>query len=116
MGIASTPPPGGAFHAAAIGEDGNIRIFEVWDSREQAEAWSEKVAAARDKAGLGGSPPSIEYLEVHSIVQCELLVWRGRPSAARARLLARLRAPGHPLSELERTMGGAGLEPAATCV
>jgi hypothetical protein len=69
MGIASTPPPGGAFHAAAIGEDGNIRIFEVWDSREQAEAWSEKVAAARDKAGLGGSPPSIEYLEVHSIVQ-----------------------------------------------
>lgn len=69
MGITSTPPPGGAFHAATIGEDGNIRIFEVWDSREQAEAWSEKVAAARDKAGLGGNPPSIEYLEVHSIVQ-----------------------------------------------
>ena len=69
MGITSTPPPGAAFHVAAIGEDGNVRIFEVWDSREQAEAWSEKVAAARDKAGLGGNPPSIEYLEVHSIVQ-----------------------------------------------
>jgi len=69
MGITTTPPPGGAFHVAAIGEDGNIRIVEVWDSREQAEAWGEKVAAARAEAGLDGDPPSIEYLEVHSIVQ-----------------------------------------------
>ena len=69
LGITSTPPPGGAFHVAAIGEDGNIRIVEVWDSREQAEAWTEKVAAARAEAGLDGPPPSIEYLDVHSIVQ-----------------------------------------------
>jgi len=69
MGITSAPPPGGAFHVAAIGGDGNIRIVEVWDSREQAEAWGDKVAAARAEAGLGGNPPSIEYLEVHSIVQ-----------------------------------------------
>jgi len=69
MGITSTPPPGAAFHVAAIGEDGNVRIAEVWDSRDQAEAWSEKVAAARESAGFGGNPPSIEYLEVHNIVQ-----------------------------------------------
>jgi hypothetical protein len=29
----------------------------------------EKVAAAREEAGFGGRPPSIEYLEVHRIVQ-----------------------------------------------
>jgi len=69
LGITDTPPPGGAFHVAAVGEDGNLRIVEVWDSREQAEAWSEKVATAREAAGFGGNPPLIEYLEVHSIVQ-----------------------------------------------
>jgi hypothetical protein len=69
LGIDSTPPPGGAYHVAAPGEDGNIRIFEVWDSREQADEWGEKVAAARANAGMGGDPPSIEYLDVHSIVQ-----------------------------------------------
>ena len=69
LGIGSTPPPGGSFHVAAIGEDGKVRIVEVWDSREQAVAWGEKVAAAREEAGFGGGPPSIEYLEVHSIVQ-----------------------------------------------
>jgi hypothetical protein len=69
LGMGDTPPPGGVFHVAAIGDDGNVRITEVWDSREQAEAWGEKVAAAREEAGLSGAPPSIEYLEVHSIVQ-----------------------------------------------
>ena len=69
LGVGDTPPPGAAFHAGAIGEDGKIRIFEVWDSRDEAEAWGEKVAAAREEAGFAGSPPAIEYLEVHRIVQ-----------------------------------------------
>lgn len=69
LGIDSTPPPGGAFHAAAVGDDGTIRIFEVWDSREEAEAWAEKVMAARAAEGIAGEPPAIEYLDVHSIVQ-----------------------------------------------
>ena len=69
LGVGDTPPPGGIFHAAAIGEDGKIRIFEVWDSREEAEAWGEKVMAARTEAGFGDGPPQIEYLEVHRTVQ-----------------------------------------------
>jgi hypothetical protein len=69
LGMGDTPPAGGVFHAAAIGEDGKIRIFEVWDSREQAEAWGEKVMAVRTEAGFGDGPPQIEYLEVHSTVQ-----------------------------------------------
>jgi hypothetical protein len=69
LGIGETPPDGGVFHAAALGEDGKIRIFEVWDSREQAEAWGEKVMAVRTEAGFGDGPPSIEYLEVHKVVQ-----------------------------------------------
>ncbi|HVC86701.1 MAG TPA: hypothetical protein VNC40_04650 [Gaiellaceae bacterium] len=69
LGIGDTPPPGAVFHAAAIGEDGKVRIVEVWDSRAEAEAWGEKVMAARTEAGFGDGPPSIEYLEVHSVVQ-----------------------------------------------
>ena len=63
LGIVDTPPPGGVLHVSAVGDDGQLRIFEVWDSREQAEAWAEKVAAAREEAGVGGAPPTIEYLE-----------------------------------------------------
>ena len=65
LGVGDTPPPGGVFHTAAVGEDGKIRIFEVWDSREQAEAWGEKVMAVRKETGsatatvarIPGSPP-----------------------------------------------------------
>ena len=53
LGVGDTPPAGGVFHAAAVGEDGKIRVFEVWDSREQAEAWGEKVMAVRTEAGFG---------------------------------------------------------------
>src|SRR3977135_1282378 len=51
LGIGDTPPAGGVFHAAAVGEDGKIRVFEVWDSREQAEAWGEKSMALPPGAG-----------------------------------------------------------------
>ena len=69
LGIGDTPPPGGVFHVATVSDGGKVRIIEVWDSREEAEAWGEKVNAEREKAGIGSGPPSIEYLDVHSIVQ-----------------------------------------------
>ena len=68
LGVGDTPPAGGVFHAAAVGEDGKIRVFEVWDSREQAEAWGEKVRAVRTEGGFS-EPLSIEYLDVHNVVQ-----------------------------------------------
>ncbi len=70
LGVGDSPPDGASLHVGSVGEDGKVRIFEVWDSREQAEAWGEKVAAARDAAGIGGgSPPSIEYQDVHFELQ-----------------------------------------------
>jgi hypothetical protein len=69
LGVGDTPPEGGVSHTAAIGEDGKIRIFEVWDSREQAEAWGDKVMAVRTEAGFGEGPPEIEYLEVYRTIQ-----------------------------------------------
>ena len=70
LGIEGTPPPGGVFHLAAVGDDGIVKIVEIWDSREQAEAWGDKVAAAREAAGYGADrAPAIEYLEVHNIIE-----------------------------------------------
>ena len=69
LGVGDSPPAGGVLHVAAVGDDGKIRVFEVWDSREQAEAWGDRVMAVRTEAGFGGGPPAIEYLDVHNVVQ-----------------------------------------------
>jgi hypothetical protein len=42
VGIRDSTPPGGLLHIAARAEDGNIRVIEVWETREQAEAFGEK--------------------------------------------------------------------------
>jgi hypothetical protein len=55
---------------AVRGDDGMIRIFEIWDSREQAEEWTKKVVAAREELGLGGSaPPQMTYFELHKLAR-----------------------------------------------
>jgi heme-degrading monooxygenase HmoA len=68
LGMTDSTPPGASLHLAAKGDDGKIRIVEIWDSREEAEAWTEKVNAARKEAGVG-APPSITYFEVHNLRQ-----------------------------------------------
>ena len=55
-------------HIAAKGDDGTIRIIEVWDTREQAEAFGEKVRAARQEMGVGGPMPPVEYLGLHALM------------------------------------------------
>ncbi len=68
LGLApGTPPPGAQLHLAAIADDGKVRVIEVWDSREQAEGFTEKIRAARDQAGLTGGPPAITYMDVHNL-------------------------------------------------
>jgi hypothetical protein len=70
LGLEDSPPAGAQLHVAALGDDGKIRIVEVWDSRDQAEEFGEKVREVREAAGVGGGgPPAIEYLEVHRVVQ-----------------------------------------------
>ncbi len=72
VGTRETPPDGGQLHIAAKGADGTIRIIEVWDSKEQAEAFGERVRAARQELGVGdGSMPPIEYLDVHRVTTRE---------------------------------------------
>jgi hypothetical protein len=68
VGARDNPPDGGQLHIAAKADDGTIRIIEVWDTREQAEAFGEKVRAAREEMGVGSPMPPVEYLELHALM------------------------------------------------
>jgi hypothetical protein len=61
------PPDGLAFHIAFT-SGGRFRVSEVWDSREQFEAFGEQLMPVLKDVGieLEGEP---EMLEVHNIVQ-----------------------------------------------
>jgi hypothetical protein len=47
--------------------DGNIRVSEIWDSREQLEAFAPRLMPIL--AELGVDPGQPEILEIHNIVR-----------------------------------------------
>ena len=57
-------PPDGLDHHICFGSDGSLHVSEVWDSREQWEAFGERLLPALSDAGLefSGDP---EVFEVH---------------------------------------------------
>jgi hypothetical protein len=59
-------PDGCDLHVAFIGPDGNIRVSEIWSSREQFEAFGEKLMPFLASSGIefSGDP---EIFEVHNI-------------------------------------------------
>jgi heme-degrading monooxygenase HmoA len=68
LGLGDGVPPGCQQHVAAVGDDGRVRVIEIWDSREQAEAFTkDQLIAAREAVGAGSGRPSITYLDVHHI-------------------------------------------------
>ena len=54
-------------HVAAVGEDGKIRVIEVWESRSDVEAFGAAVRGAREELGIA-EPASMSLLEVHNQV------------------------------------------------
>ena len=61
------PPDGMELHVC-FGTDGNLRVSEIWDSREQLEAYAERLMPILADAGveLSGQP---EIFEVHNIAK-----------------------------------------------
>jgi len=62
------PPDGLDYHVAFQGTDGSWRVSEIWDSREQFEAFGERLMPILSDVGieLAGEP---EVLETHNIVR-----------------------------------------------
>ncbi len=61
-------PPEGLDYHVCFGSDGNLRVSEIWDSREQFEAFGERLMPVLSEAGIefSGEP---EVSEVHNIVK-----------------------------------------------
>jgi hypothetical protein len=57
--------PGGLFHWAAETDDG-IRVVDVWESREQYEAFAQSsIGPLAQEAGVT-EPPTVTYYDVHN--------------------------------------------------
>lgn len=59
------PPAGLEFHCAFMA-DGGIRVSEVWESREQFDAFGERLMPILDEQGIEAGEP--ETLEVHNTI------------------------------------------------
>ena len=59
-------PPEGLDYHVCFGPDGNLRVSEIWDSREQFKAFAERLMPVLMEAGIefSGDP---EVSEVHNI-------------------------------------------------
>ena len=61
-------PPEGLDYHVCFGSDRDLRVSEIWDSREQFEAFGERLMPLLGEVGIefSGEP---EVFEVHNIVK-----------------------------------------------
>jgi hypothetical protein len=60
------PPEGMESHVCFL-SNGSFRVSEIWDSREQLEAFGERLMPILSEIGIEAGEP--EILEVHNIVR-----------------------------------------------
>jgi hypothetical protein len=60
--------PDGLEYHVIFGSEGNLRVSEIWDSREQLEAFGERLMPILGDVGIefSGDP---EIFEVHNIIR-----------------------------------------------
>ena len=61
------PPDGMEFHVC-FGLEGDVRVSEIWDSREQLEAYGERLIPLLAETGIEFSDGP-EIFEVHNLVR-----------------------------------------------
>ena len=61
-------PPEGLDYHVAFGSPDNLTVSEIWDSREQFEAFGEKLMPVMAESGIEFSGPP-EVFEVHNPVK-----------------------------------------------
>jgi hypothetical protein len=61
-------PPDGMDYHVCFGSEGSLRVSEIWDSREQFEAFGERLMPVLADAGVefSGDP---EIFEVHALAR-----------------------------------------------
>ena len=66
VGESDAPPDGAELHVC-FGEEGRLRVSEVWASREQFDAFAQRLMPAIEAAGIEMSTPP-EFFEVHNMM------------------------------------------------
>jgi hypothetical protein len=60
-------PADGLDYELCFGSDGNLKVSQVWDSREQLDAFGERLRPILVELGINPGEP--EVLEVHNIIK-----------------------------------------------
>ena len=60
------PPDGLEYHCAFL-VDGNVRVSEIWDSREQFEVFGQQLMPVLADAGIDPGQP--EILDVYNVIK-----------------------------------------------
>lgn len=60
-------PPDGCDYHVCFGSEGNLRVSEIWDSREQLEAFGKRLMPLLAEVGIDPGVP--EIVEIHNIVK-----------------------------------------------
>jgi hypothetical protein len=60
-------PADGLDYELCFGSDGNLKVSQVWDSREQLDAFAERLRPILTEMGINPGEP--EVLEVHNIIK-----------------------------------------------
>ena len=60
-------PADGLDYHVCFGSDGKLRVSEIWDSREQLDAFGQRLMPVLQAVGIDPGQP--EILEIHNIVR-----------------------------------------------
>ncbi len=60
-------PPDGLEYHVCFGSDGDLRVSEIWDSREQLAAFGERLMPVLADIGIDAGEP--ELMDIHNIVR-----------------------------------------------
>ena len=61
-------PPDGMDYHVCFGSEGNLRVSEIWDSKEQLEAFGERLMPVLSDLGIEFED-DFEVMEIHNIIK-----------------------------------------------
>jgi hypothetical protein len=60
-------PPDGLDYHLCFGTEGSLKVSEIWDSREQLEAFGERLMPVLSDVGIEPGEP--EIIDVHNVIK-----------------------------------------------
>ena len=64
---AGASSPAGRLYHVCFGDPNNLRVSDIWESREAFEKFGETLRPIMQDLGI--APPEIEFFEVHNIIE-----------------------------------------------